>query len=121
MQFILRAVPPGLAATGQAVYASVTYGIVMAGSQYLSGQLFHAQGASGYLAMSAFGAISLVLSLWLLRVWRGGLLLPNSEADSHESDRNPILWPDEFTPGGAPRSGPAGQGASAPEDEGRKP
>lgn len=120
MQFILRAVPPGLAATGQAVYASVTYGIVMAGSQYLSGQLFHAHGALGYLAMSALGAMSLVLSLWLLRVWRGGLLLPNGE-DTHESDRNPILWPDEFAPGGTPRSGSTGPGPSPSEDEGRKP
>lgn len=120
MQFILRAVPANLAATGQAVYASITYGVVMAGSQYLSGQLFHVYGAWGYLAMSAFGAMTLVLSLWLVRAWRGGLLLSNGE-ESHESDRDPILWPDEFTPGGTPRSGSTGSGAGASGDEGREP
>jgi MFS transporter, PPP family, 3-phenylpropionic acid transporter len=120
MQFILRAVPANLAATGQAVYASVTYGVVMAGAQYLSGQLFHAYGAWGYLAMSAFGAMSLVLSLLLLRAWRGGLLIQNGEG-THESDRNPILWPQQSSSGGASGSGPAGAGTSAPEDEGRKP
>lgn len=120
MQFILRAVPPGLAATGQAVYASITYGVVMAGAQYLSGQLFHAHGALGYLAMSAFGAISFLLSLWLVRVWRGGLLLPNGE-ESHESDRNPLLWPQQFASDGTAGSGPAGPGPSASDDEGRKP
>jgi MFS transporter, PPP family, 3-phenylpropionic acid transporter len=120
MQFILRAVPPGLAATGQAVYASITYGVVMAGAQYLSGQLFHGYGALGYLAMSAFGAMSLLLSLWLLRVWRGGLLIQNGE-ETHESDRNPIVWPQQFASDGTARSGPAGTGPGAPEDEGRKP
>jgi MFS transporter, PPP family, 3-phenylpropionic acid transporter len=119
MQFILRAVPPGLAATGQAVYASITFGIVMAAAQYLSGHLFHAYGALGYLAMSAFGAISFVLSLWLLSVWRGGPLISNGEAPD-ESDRNPVLWPQQFASDGAAGSGPAGPGASAPEDEGRK-
>jgi PPP family 3-phenylpropionic acid transporter len=120
MQFILRAVPPGLTATGQAIYASVTYGVVMAGSQYLSGQLFHAHGAMGYLAMSAFGAMSLALSLWLARVWRGGPLIPNGE-DSHESDRNPILWPQQSTSDGEAGSGPAGARASPPENESGKP
>lgn len=121
MQFILRAVPPGLAATGQAVYAALTYGVVMAASQYLSGQLFHAYGALGYLAMSALGAMSLLLSLALMRAWRGQRLFPSSEVNPHESDRDPILWPDEFTPGGTPRSGSTGSGAGASGDEGRKP
>ena len=62
-------------ALAQAIYASVTYGIVMAGSQYLSGQLFHAYGALGYLAMAGFGAVSLGLSLALWRVWGGGLVM----------------------------------------------
>jgi PPP family 3-phenylpropionic acid transporter len=75
MQFLLRAAPPGLAATGQAVYAALTYGVFMAVSQYLSGHLFHAFGAGGYLAMSGFAATALILALVLGRVWSGAPLL----------------------------------------------
>jgi PPP family 3-phenylpropionic acid transporter len=120
MQFILRAVPPGLAATGQAVYASITYGVVMAGAQFLSGQLFHAYGSAGYLAMSALGAISLLLSLWLVRAWSGRLLLQDG-SDPNESDRDPGLWPPQFEADGAAGSGPTKPGPSPRENDGGQP
>jgi MFS transporter, PPP family, 3-phenylpropionic acid transporter len=120
MQFILRAVPPGLAATGQAVYASVTYGVVMAGAQFVSGQLFHAYGSAGYLAMSALGAISLILSLWLVRAWSGELLLKDG-SQSHESDRDPAVWPSPFEADGTAGSGEPGPRPSQGENDGRKP
>ncbi|HAJ48459.1 MAG TPA: hypothetical protein DCL54_17930 [Alphaproteobacteria bacterium] len=76
MQFILRAVPGHLAATAQAVYAAITYGVVMAAAQFASGLLFHDYGSLGYLAMSAMGGGALILSLVLARAWQGQTLAP---------------------------------------------
>ena len=74
MHFILRATPPHLVGTAQSIFAAVMIGVFFSIGQYGSGVLFGEFGGLGYLAMTGFSAVALVLSLLLGRLWSGGVL-----------------------------------------------
>jgi MFS transporter, PPP family, 3-phenylpropionic acid transporter len=74
MNFMTRAFPLHLAATGQGLYASFSAGVAMGSAYLAAGPLYRAFGASAYLSMAAVGAVALCLALALLRRWDGGLL-----------------------------------------------
>jgi len=80
--FILRAVPPRLAATAQSLYFVCSQGLMMGFSTQLSGHFYAAMGGRAYLLMSAMGAISMVLSFVLIKRWHGARILAGA-ADEH--------------------------------------
>ena len=82
MYFILRAVPPRLAATAQSLYFVCSAGIVMGIATFASGHIYAAYGGRAYLLMSAMGAAAMVLTLLLARRWRGGRIIHGSH-DEH--------------------------------------
>lgn len=67
VHYISASVPPALAGTAQALYASVTAGIAMGLATLLAGQLYVASGALAYLAMAVLSLIGLAAGLVLLR------------------------------------------------------
>ena len=67
VHYISASVPPALAGTAQALYASVTAGIAMGLATLLAGQLYGASGALAYLAMAGLSLAGLVAGLLLLR------------------------------------------------------
>ena len=69
--FILRAVPPRLAATAQSLYFVCAQGILMGVATLASGSAYAAFGGRVYLLMSAFGAVGIVLALVLAKRWHG--------------------------------------------------
>ncbi len=72
MQFMVRAVPPQLSATGQAMFSVACYGIGMGLVTLGAGALFDAFGGLAYLAMTVLSALSLVFVVMLARNWDGG-------------------------------------------------
>jgi PPP family 3-phenylpropionic acid transporter len=71
MYFVLKAVPPRLAATAQSLYAVCASGIVMGLATLASGPLYALFGGRGYLLMSAMG-LGAMLFAWLLgAAWKG--------------------------------------------------
>ncbi|MGD0142352.1 MAG: MFS transporter [Rhizomicrobium sp.] len=71
MYFILKAVPPRLAATAQSLYAVCSAGLVMGLATYASGPLYAAFGGRAYLLMSAMGCVALIFAVLLARSWSG--------------------------------------------------
>lgn len=71
MYFILKAVPPRLAATAQSLYAVGSAGLVMGLATLASGPLYAAFGGRAYLLMSAMGCAALIFALLLARSWSG--------------------------------------------------
>jgi PPP family 3-phenylpropionic acid transporter len=71
MYFILKAVPPRLAATAQSLYAVSSAGLVMGLATYASGPLYAAYGGHAYLLMAAMGCAALIFALLLARSWSG--------------------------------------------------
>lgn len=67
VHYIGASVPPALAGTAQALYASVTAGIAMGLATLLAGQLYATSGASAYLAMAVLSLAGLAAGLVLLR------------------------------------------------------
>ena len=67
VHYISASVPPALAGTAQALYASVTAGIAMGLATLLAGQLYGASGALAYLAMAGLSLAGLLAGLLLLR------------------------------------------------------
>lgn len=67
VHYISASVPPALAGTAQALYASMTAGIAMGLATLLAGQLYVASGALAYLAMAGLSLAGLVAGLALLR------------------------------------------------------
>lgn len=85
MQFIARALPHRLAASGQGLYASITAGVVMGLASLSAGPLFRAYGGEAYLAMAVLAFAGLLASLMLMRRWDGELILsPTAEAAAAE-------------------------------------
>jgi PPP family 3-phenylpropionic acid transporter len=82
MYFILRAVPPRLAATAQSLYFVWSAGIVMGVATFASGHIYAAYGGRTYLLMSAMGVAAIVLALWLSRRWHGGRIIHGAH-DEH--------------------------------------
>jgi PPP family 3-phenylpropionic acid transporter len=81
MYFVLKAVPPRLAATAQSLYAVCSAGVAMGFATLASGPLYAAYGGRAYLLMAAMGAVSLVLALLLMRQWHGGRLTSSGEEE----------------------------------------
>jgi len=71
MYFILKAVPPRLAATGQSLYAVCSSGLAMGLATLASGPLYAAYGGRAYLLMSAMGAAAALFALLLGMLWNG--------------------------------------------------
>jgi len=71
MYFILKAVPPRLAATAQSLYAVCSSGLALGLATFASGPLYAAFGGKTYLLMSAMGVCSVIFSFWLTRAWHG--------------------------------------------------
>ncbi len=67
VHYITASVPPPLAGTAQALYASVTAGIAMGLATLLAGQLYEASGGLAYLAMAGLSLVGLLAGLVLLR------------------------------------------------------
>jgi PPP family 3-phenylpropionic acid transporter len=82
MYFILKSVPPRLAATAQSLYAVCSSGIAMGLATLASGPLYAAYGGRAYLLMSAMGLGSLILALILMRRWHGGRLTAPGEEEA---------------------------------------
>lgn len=81
MYFILKSVPPRLAATAQSLYAVSASGIAMGLATWASGPLYAAYGGHAYLLMSAMGVVSLGLAFVLMRRWHGGRLTAHEEEE----------------------------------------
>ncbi len=71
MYFILKAVPPRLAATAQSLYAVFSSGLVMGLATLASGPLYAAYGGRAYLLMAGMGVASSLFALWLGAAWDG--------------------------------------------------
>ena len=71
MYFILKAVPPRLAATAQSLYAVSSAGLVMGLATLASGPLYAAYSGHAYLLMAAMGCAALIFALLLSRTWSG--------------------------------------------------
>jgi len=72
MYFILKAVPPRLAATAQSLYAVSSSGIAMGFATLASGPLYAAYGGRTYLLMSAMGLFAALFAFGLGKIWSGG-------------------------------------------------
>jgi PPP family 3-phenylpropionic acid transporter len=83
MYFILRAVPPRLAATAQSLYAVGTNGIAMGLATIAAGPLYAAYHGRVYLMMSAMGLVALSFAFVLHRMWHGGRLTTHPEEEDH--------------------------------------
>jgi MFS transporter, PPP family, 3-phenylpropionic acid transporter len=77
--FILRAVPPRLAATAQSLYFVCSQGILMGVSTLASGAVYAAFGGKAYLLMSAFGAVGIGFALLLAKRWHGVRILQGAQ------------------------------------------
>jgi PPP family 3-phenylpropionic acid transporter len=77
--FILRAVPPRLAATAQSLYFVCSQGILMAVSTLVSGSAYVAFGGKAYLLMSVFGAVGIAFALLLGKRWHGARILHGAQ------------------------------------------
>jgi PPP family 3-phenylpropionic acid transporter len=81
MYFILRAVPPRLAATAQSLYFVCSAGIVMGIATFASGHIYAAYGGRAYLLMSAMGVVAMSMALLLARRWHGGRIIHSAYED----------------------------------------
>ena len=75
MYFILRAVPPRLAATAQSFYFVCYAGLMMGVATFACGELYPVYAGRTYLLMSAMGVGAGLFTLLLMRVWQGGRVL----------------------------------------------
>ncbi len=85
MYFILKAVPPRLAATAQSLYAVCSSGLAMGIATFASGPLYAAAGGRAYLLMSAMGAGAAVFAIWLGRAWHGARVTINVSEEAVET------------------------------------
>ena len=76
MHFIVRAAPARYHATVQGVHAAFAGGIIMAAVMSVSGTLYAACGAMGYLAMAGLAAAGVLAALVAALLWDGGELGP---------------------------------------------
>jgi PPP family 3-phenylpropionic acid transporter len=72
--FLGRAVPPAVAGTAQALYATMAAGIVMGAATLSAGPLYERFQGRAYLAALALASAGLVALLLLVRSWDGGTL-----------------------------------------------
>lgn len=72
IHFMARAVPERQAGTAQALNATVSAGVGMAGAMLISGALYGTHGGRTYLAMAVIAGLGLAAGLLLQRSWDGG-------------------------------------------------
>jgi PPP family 3-phenylpropionic acid transporter len=77
VHFISEAAPQRVAATAQAIYASISSGIVTGAVILASGPLYHAYGGAGYGVMALLALFSAGAAFQLDRLWRRGFLAPD--------------------------------------------
>ena len=82
MYFILKAVPPRLAATAQSLYAVCSSGIAMGLATLASGPLYAAYGGRAYLLMSAMGLFAALFAFALGRIWSGGRITQSASEET---------------------------------------
>ena len=70
IHFIMRSVPPSLSSTAMSFYSSVTMGLAMSASMFISGLLYRSFGSLAYLAMSVLAGAGALIALALLRRWQ---------------------------------------------------
>lgn len=75
MYFILRAVPPRLAATAQSLYFVCNTGLFLGVATFVSGKLYAEYGGLAYLPMSVMGLAAIGFTLALARSWHGHRLI----------------------------------------------
>jgi MFS transporter, PPP family, 3-phenylpropionic acid transporter len=85
MYFILKAVPPRLAATAQSLYAVCSSGLAMGFATFASGPLYAAYGGRAYLLMSAMGLGSALFALWLGFRWHGGRITQSVNEETFDT------------------------------------
>jgi len=81
MFFILKAVPPRLAATAQSLYFMVYSGLVLGMATYASGMIYESFGGRAYLLMSAMGLLAMGFAVLLSRVWHGKSILRHGSTE----------------------------------------
>jgi PPP family 3-phenylpropionic acid transporter len=84
--FILRAVPPRLAATAQSLYFVCSQGIMMGISTKLAGSFYASLAGRTYLLMTAIGVVAMALAFLLMKRWHGERIL----AGAHEEHMDTI-------------------------------
>lgn len=72
MHFILRAVPPEVAATAQSLYGGLGVGVMMGLTTVIAGTLYDTQGGLVFIGMAAMSALGGVATYLLVRRWDGG-------------------------------------------------
>lgn len=82
MYFILKAVPPRLAATAQSLYAVCSSGIAMGFATLACGPLYANYGGRTYLLMSAMGLAALIFAWVLGRTWHGGRITQSATEEA---------------------------------------
>ncbi|MBU6445476.1 MAG: MFS transporter [Alphaproteobacteria bacterium] len=81
MYFILKAVPPRLAATAQSLYAVGSSGIVMGLATLASGPLYAQFGGRTYFLMAAMGLMAAIFAFALGRSWGGERITAHAATD----------------------------------------
>ncbi len=85
MYFILKAVPPRLAATAQSLYAVCSSGVAMGLATLACGPLYAAHGGRTYLLMAAMGVGALIFASLLGAAWNGGRITQGGSEDAFDT------------------------------------
>ena len=85
MYFILKAVPPRLAATAQSLYAVCSSGLAMGLATLACGPLYAQYGGRTYLLMAAMGVGALVFASLLGTAWHGGRITQAGGEDTFDA------------------------------------
>jgi len=72
MYFILKAVPPRLAATAQSLYAVFSSGLALGLATLACGPVYAVAGGRTYLLMALMGGCAVLFAGWLAQHWHGG-------------------------------------------------
>lgn len=79
--FILRAVPPRLAATAQSLYFMGSQGVMMGVMTLACGHAYAQWGGRAYLLMTAMGLIAIATTLVLAKRWHGDRIIHGERDD----------------------------------------
>lgn len=79
--FILKAVPPRLAATAQSLYFVCSQGIMMGLATLAIGPVYSTLGGHAYLMMTGLGIISLGFTAWMSRRWHGEAIIHGGKGE----------------------------------------
>lgn len=93
IHFIHAAAPTRVAATAQALYATVAAGLAMGSATLIAGWLYAPSGAHAYVAMAGVACIALLGALRLKTLWSGERLLPE-DASGAATASEPTLAPE---------------------------